>query len=114
MVAAGIMCQIYSMKGFSRKLSSGEKKCQKVKEYFKKKEKQKKHDEQDTPPQERLFESTLKPHSNVSVYLPSLCHTQNGQTSSLKSSLPHPPSSRYFFPAPLSSTVLKCATDMPV
>lgn len=50
MVAAGIMCQIYSMKGFSRKLSSGKKKkCQKVKEYFKKKEKQKKNMTNKTP-----------------------------------------------------------------
>lgn len=71
MVAAGIMCQIYSMKGLLRKLSLG-------KNVRKSKSKNKKR----TPhplffflshPRKRLFESTLEAHSDVSVYHPSSC-----------------------------------------
>lgn len=77
MVAAGIMCQIYSMKGFLRKLSSG-------KNVIDKNLKKKKKDIPSPffcciPSQERVFESTLNAYSNVSVYHPSLCHIQTAK-----------------------------------
>lgn len=64
MVAAGIMCQIYSMKGLLRKLSSGGK-VMKSNEGKKKKKRKKKEDVPSRsffciPSQERVFESTLK------------------------------------------------------